>query len=412
MSNPTIIRISSTDPQQIQWLNPDKASSAELQSGSWDQLPQDVHEAILLVPATDISLHTLTLPNINMGKLAQAIPFALEDKLASDIDDLHFVFTRVKSSDEVVVATSSHKQIQTWQQQLQKHSLKVKFILPESLLLPTHNDGCTVLVDGDIAYIQTQNYQNAAIDITALAETIELIFMDDNSKNIAVSADDTQDIRQKIHLYAPSNTKHSHILQDLNYDVENHIVDQPILSLLAQNIGQARSLNLLQGTYKTSYHSPSNIWTIAGALGLALLATVFTAKIIENNYLNKQSNLLATDIKSHYQQVFPQAKTVPTNLRKPVQAKIDELRANISYRPFLSLLSASGDAIFQSPGIRLNSFSFANDVLTINIGSNSANTIDLMTKKLQDNNLNILSNAVSTDSGTTKATVTLTQGDE
>ena len=47
-------------------------------------------KTIVLVPGTDVLLAEPVLPLKSGAKLAQVVPFALEEQLAADVEDLHF----------------------------------------------------------------------------------------------------------------------------------------------------------------------------------------------------------------------------------------------------------------------------------------------------------------------------------
>lgn len=410
MSSLSVIRVSKTDVSQIQWIHGTSghAPAETPQTGIWEQLPKSLNnqEVILLVPGADITLHTLSMPNINRRKLSQAIPFALEDKLAGNIEDLHFAFTRINNSDKVAVAVINDALVQSWLKMLQSHNLTAKFILPESLLLPAHDDGWTIMIDGGMAYLRTNAFQSATIDIGSLSATVQLML-----DNTTPSHDQIQNTApQTIHVYTPAEMTCNDLLKDLNCDIQNHTVTQAVISLLAQNITQAIPLNLLQGKYQAIHKRSNTMRYTAICLGLALTFTLFTTKILENNQLQQQSNTLGQNIKQYYQKIFPNAATVPGSAQRQIQQKLDELSRNIVNRPFLPLLTSVGEAINQSPGIRLNSLSFSKNTLTVNVESNSANIVDMMTRKLQSRDLSIISNTVSTDGSIATAVLVITSG--
>ena len=47
-------------------------------------------EVIVVVPARDVLLISAQLPKMNRSRLLQALPFALEEQLIDDVEDLHF----------------------------------------------------------------------------------------------------------------------------------------------------------------------------------------------------------------------------------------------------------------------------------------------------------------------------------
>jgi len=51
---------------------------------------------LLIIPNEDVVLTSVKIPSKNKKQLLQAIPFALEENLAEDIEDLHFsIFIKI-----------------------------------------------------------------------------------------------------------------------------------------------------------------------------------------------------------------------------------------------------------------------------------------------------------------------------
>src|SRR5690348_9570489 len=48
-------------------------------------------EITVVVPAEEVLLTSAVLPKLSRARLQQALPFAIEDQLTSDIETLHFV---------------------------------------------------------------------------------------------------------------------------------------------------------------------------------------------------------------------------------------------------------------------------------------------------------------------------------
>ena len=69
----------------------------------------------VLVPSTDVLLAEPELPAKAGAKLHQVVPYALEEQLAEDIDDLHFAIgKRVGNSVTTPVAVVSHALMDDW----------------------------------------------------------------------------------------------------------------------------------------------------------------------------------------------------------------------------------------------------------------------------------------------------------
>ncbi len=65
-------------------------------------------QVIVIVPATDVLLTTTILPKMSQSRLQQALPYALEEQLITDVENLHFAIALKQSNDELTVAVVAH----------------------------------------------------------------------------------------------------------------------------------------------------------------------------------------------------------------------------------------------------------------------------------------------------------------
>ncbi|HET7922784.1 MAG TPA: type II secretion system protein GspL, partial [Gammaproteobacteria bacterium] len=91
----------------------------------------------VLVPGVHISLLRTSVPTRNPQKLLQAVPFALEDLLAEDIESLHFAIGP-RDADGCSVAVLQRARLEQWLQQLADAGLKADELIPDMLALPAH----------------------------------------------------------------------------------------------------------------------------------------------------------------------------------------------------------------------------------------------------------------------------------
>ncbi len=79
-----------------------------------DALPADV-QVIGVVPAENVALHRLRVPTRRAADLRQAVPFALEEKLAEPVEQLHFALGQ-RDGEEIDVAVVARRDMQDWLQ--------------------------------------------------------------------------------------------------------------------------------------------------------------------------------------------------------------------------------------------------------------------------------------------------------
>ncbi len=98
----------------------------------------------MLAPATQILLAEPELPPGSGVKLARAVPFALEEQLTEDIDQLFFALGRRRPGGRTPVAVVSRSVLQGWITELSAAGIEPTAIYPDISLMP-ENPGQTVL---------------------------------------------------------------------------------------------------------------------------------------------------------------------------------------------------------------------------------------------------------------------------
>ena len=106
-----------------------------------EDLPAHVRRHVLLVwtPPADTLLTQAILPTRNRRKIAQALPFALEEQLLGDPASLHFAYQR-HDEDALAVAVTARERMQTWLRTLHEARLQPTRLCPATLSLPLDVD--------------------------------------------------------------------------------------------------------------------------------------------------------------------------------------------------------------------------------------------------------------------------------
>src|SRR3954468_14298168 len=90
---------------------------------------------VIVVPATDALTTEAEAPAKSASKLAQVIPFALEERVADEIEDLHFALgERNSSTGRVVVLVVARARIDGWLAELGAAGIVPQAIYSEASL--------------------------------------------------------------------------------------------------------------------------------------------------------------------------------------------------------------------------------------------------------------------------------------
>jgi general secretion pathway protein L len=148
MPQTLLLRLPPPGQEETEWLvmEHERDSGTTRQRGSLT-LTAEVSrkgKVVALAPSTQILLAEPVLPPGSGVKLARAVPFALEEHLTEDIDQLSFAVGRRDQSGGTPVAAVSRAVLQGWLSDLEAAGLEPLAMYPDISLMP-ENPGQTVL---------------------------------------------------------------------------------------------------------------------------------------------------------------------------------------------------------------------------------------------------------------------------
>ncbi len=148
MPQSLLIRLPPPGQEETEWLILDEAGAPtptrqrgtlSLAAAVWR-----TGRVVALAPAAQILLAEPELPPGGGAKLARAVPFALEEQLTEDVDQLSFAIGHRRSTGGTPVAVVSRSALQGWIADLSAAGFDPQAIYPDISLMP-ENPGQTVL---------------------------------------------------------------------------------------------------------------------------------------------------------------------------------------------------------------------------------------------------------------------------
>lgn len=115
--------------------------------GIADYPVSDEDELIGVVPGEWVTAHRLTLPTKSRRQFQAAVPFALEESISEDVEQMHFVCPAWKAGEENTVYVVAKDKMLEWQQLANEHQLPIDRLVPDHALLPFHDAAdCSIAV--------------------------------------------------------------------------------------------------------------------------------------------------------------------------------------------------------------------------------------------------------------------------
>lgn len=293
---------------------------------------------VVLVPSSDVRLTAVQLPARQPAKVLQAVPYALEDQLADDVDVLHFALGARQDQGRWPVAAVLRSRMEAWLGVFTSRGLRPQVMTPDLLALPVPADShYSVLFDGDQVLVRTALESGFVCQREDLDACLQIA--DPERRRVLrtlVSRDEDVD---------PST---------LGREVEAlHGYATPLEALL-QHHQPDSTINLLQGVYSAS-EDWLRLWQPwRGVAVMLLVALLLAAGLHGFNAWQLGRELSQQDARNitRYQQIFP-AETRIVDLPSQLDQQVAALGGNDSQRRMLPLVEVLAQALQSQPGLTL-----------------------------------------------------------
>ncbi len=371
-----VIRLAESADAAATWLAVD-AAGARLSATQTGPLtlaaPQTAGKrVVVLVPGVDVLLAEPELPIRGGAKLAQVVPFALEEHLAEDVDDVHFAIGRREGDRPgMPVAAVSHARLQGWLERLRAAQLNPDVVSADSAALPSLPGHTVVLLDADRLYVRRPGEPPVIVHADPLADAFELAVL-----NAA-----PQDTHVIVYLTPADWAHHQGTiggLRDRVASLKVQLLPDGALPWLAHQAVTAAPLNLLQGRYapKSRWSDQLQAWRVAAVLVGCLVALNLLGKGVEIWHLGRVEQQLDASIEQVFRAAMPGEQNA-LDARRRMEARLQGIRGGSgSGQSLLTALGALGGAVSQVPEASLEALSFRGSVLDLKVTAKDVDSLD------------------------------------
>ncbi len=331
---------------------------------------------LIVETAASTSILGLELPWLPERKARIAIPFALEEKLAQPIEELHFAFDKSRyQNNHYFITVISKERMAFIMEKLSEHGIAYEAItldwfalsldesiVTESVLLVNNGDFKGAL-SGDLAINYLKNNPQ-----------VQILFFEDSQITT-----ETQ---------TPRSSESSYIW-------------------IAKKLLGSSPLNLCQGDMQ---HGNASDWIMKGYKIAGVLVGVWFLSIILVNALslyslNKQNQALDEQIATIYHEFFPDSKQVISP-----KFRINQLLGNSTNNNqsrFWFLLNQLSQGMNDSPQ-KIEDLRYQNKTLTVTLTSTDFASLEEIENKLKSLQLNVKQTQAATRDQQVVATLELT----
>lgn len=218
---------------------------------------------VVLVPAHLVTNVNCDVPGRNANQIRRALPFVVEEFIASDIESMHVAAGKIAPGEQVRALVVERELLDDWLAALGEAGLRPGHLLPDAELLGSSMARTSIWFDGEEALVRSHN-NVASVDVDNL-EFVLPQFLDETLEELElVVANGNLDPLLAAQL--PEQCKVHNVLVPEQ--------DEGLLAYLAQQWGKSSGtstarINLLQGDYQTRLETTANSGRISTLLKFA-----------------------------------------------------------------------------------------------------------------------------------------------
>ncbi|MDH3747616.1 MAG: type II secretion system protein GspL [Gammaproteobacteria bacterium] len=313
-----VIRLQESPQDPVSWIAVDDrgARRGHPGSGMLEDAAKEIRErsVIVLVPATEALTLFVDIP-AKGSRLLTALPFALEDQLADDIENLHFAAGRRREDGSIPVAVVTRKILADWLARLADAGIEADRITPENHGLARTPNTLSMLVSDDLVMFNDGAKVEFVIpDISpseALAAT-GILDADSSDNSDNESGDNQKPPSRHLVVYcdaalADQYEKDWALLRHELSSVDVNLLPDGALPRLAVTVASGNGINLLQGRYgaKTEFTALFRPWRYAAIFLLAFCIVGFAGKAANYYRLSVENQALITQFTEEYRRIRP-----------------------------------------------------------------------------------------------------------
>jgi len=364
------MRLSQTE--RVSWLlegEPDQVREGVLAEAATAAAGRQV---VVLVPGADIMLAAVAVPTRNRSRMAAAVPFLLEEQLASDVDDAHFALGERDAEGRVAVAVVSRARMNGWLARLAESGIHADKLIPETLLLPHQAGEWSLLREPECVTVRTGAQNGMALDAVNTSFVLQRTMAE-----LAIKPN-------LLRVWFAGGAGSAMLPAELGVEAIAEPLAVPALSFLVRQAHEQGVIDLLQGPYSRrerigKFWRP---WRPVAALVAVWAVLQFGINIYQYRELRAEDGRLHEEVNQIYLQTFPEAKRV-VDARVQMEQRLTALRGGKgSLGDFMKLLAAVSGPAASLGGVDIERLSYRDGEFDIALTVSDLQRLDQLKDRL------------------------------
>jgi len=357
---------------------------------------------VLILPAASVVLHKASIVAKSRGQIAAALPYALEDELASDIEQMHFAYrTLDKQSGEQLVAVVDRDLVQRLHSLIIQYRFESVFLLPQMLMVPLEADSWTLFVQREQALLRKDLSHGYAMDVVAMPELLT------TERELYKQQHDSESAPElNIYNFSPDQ------------EVEGGSLlggDSEALAVMARYWldNPDTDINLFQGDYQIVRPMRDLLrqWSMAAGIAVIALVIYLMNVAVDNYLLARERDALEASMQSLYETIFNE---------KPAGNPADSMRSKLvalgsesgDSNNFISVMLVSGKEFLADSQTSITRLRYAENGMEVDLETTSIEQLEKLQQKLIAPSVNADLKAVSNDNGKVRGRLVVSRNGE
>ena len=323
-------------------------------------------QVVALVPAEDVLLVETPAVSRQRAQLAKAVPFALEERLAGAVEDLHFALPAQVQTDALPVAVVARATLRGWIAALAEHGIAPDLMIPETLALPLASDAATtVLIDGDRALIRSGIVQASACGAAQLDAWLAAL-------GPQPSVLEVHDFRNAAPLPLTARVSKYHERQ------------RDALAFFATQLSAQPTLNLLQGEFAPRHRQvpAQRLWRRAVMLAAAAVLAALVFAVGDWLRLKSESSRIDNAMREVLHASFPKFDNVAGDPGQLMRSELARLKGDNEVGGALGVLKQIAPVLGSNTRVMLKGVEYHNATLELVLRAPDVQTLDLVREQL------------------------------
>lgn len=370
-----------------------------------------------LVPGDEVLFCFAEIPAKQSRYIRQALPFAVEEQLAQDIDSVHLALGE-QTGRGFRVAAIDRQRMAIWQELFEAwQGVRLDAMYPDAALLPVNESQWVLCIDGGDTLVAgaggewfRMNTANLGIFTQTLAQPAE----DEVSARIGVT----------IYGNAADMETNQPFIQQLEGEgrlsVSRETLELMPLELLAHAHHRQLShpINLFQGRFALMQEGSGawRVWRPVAVVAALWLALQLCVEVGLGYYHSQQADELSAQAMTIYHKAFPgDDRTNPDNVKRVLQGQLRVANQNGSSEDFLALLRQAGAEYAQAGGngkIRFETVNYSRQrgELVVDLKADNYDRLSTLRSALGNRGLEARIGSVVNENSGTSGRLTLSGG--